>query len=459
VELQPVLDRLEQSADKIHKKTQVVDAGLSDLRLNALIRAAGEFITVNPITADTARSEADSEADKSANSQAIHVIPQFPWSAPNTRAALAGFTGMFLSTGNHDAGRAFLRYLAGYLHEGLIPSEFPEAGGKPLYLAADVSLWFINAVWEYFECTGDLQTTGTLLSCVEAIISAYRRGTELGIVCDADGLIASRAPMLATSWMDARVGDWVVTPRGGRPVELNALWYNAVRIASELCRKFERRFAADEMEQVAARISESFNRHFWNANLKCCFDVVDDHGSDPTIRPNQIFSLSLPHPVLAKEYWQPMLKTVFAELLTPMGLRTLSPHDPAYQGKYAGNVVSRERAQHQGSVYVWLLGPLARAYIRAFGSNDDSIARIAGWIAGPIGYAEGNGLGQICELFDGNAPHAHGGAVASALAVCEILRCHSELVLGISTRRPAVSPIKIDLDSPPISVKDTVGNS
>jgi len=237
---------------------------------------------------------------------------------------------------------------------------------------------------------------------------------------------------MATSWMDARVADWVVTPRQGRPVELNALWFNALKIAAQIAGRLGRETVKADWESLAARVKSAFNQRFWNDDLGCCFDVVEDHGNDPAIRPNQIFAISLPHPVLVAERHVLVVRKVVDALVTRFGVRTVAATDPSYQGRYEGNIVSRDRAQHQGSAYPWLFGPLAKAYLRAYGRNEVSISKIRQWIEPCLERIEGDGLGQIGELFDGSAPHRPGGALASALSTAELLRCYAEEVLGLS---------------------------
>jgi glycogen debranching enzyme len=238
--------------------------------------------------------------------------------------------------------------------------------------------------------------------------------------------------------MDAQLGDWIVTPRRGRTVELNALWFNALRLASTFATRLGNPTNALELADLAESVQSAFNRRFWNASLNCCFDVVDET-ADASVRPNQILAVSLAHPVLAAERQKLLIQTVLGDLLTPVGVRTLSPRDPAYQGRYSGNVVSRDRAQHQGCAFPWLLGHLATAYLRAYGRSTATVARVRSWLDGCLGYLRGDGVGQLCELFDGDAPHHPGGAIASALSVAEILRCYAQDVLGVAAT-VALSP-------------------
>jgi glycogen debranching enzyme len=240
--------------------------------------------------------------------------------------------------------------------------------------------------------------------------------------------------------MDAKVGDWVVTPRQGRPVSINALWYNALRVASDLHARFRNTDRADDLLFIAECLREAFNRRFWNQAHGCCYDVVEDHGYDPSIRPNQIFAVSLPYPVLDLARHAAVVERVQGELLTVTGLRTLSPKDPAYQGHYFGPQVTRDRAYHQGSVFPWLLGPFITAYLRVHGRGDAARQQVRSMLDGCITYMQTDGQGQLCELFDGNPPHEPGGALASARSVAEVLRAYVEDVLDLAPVSPKVEP-------------------
>jgi predicted glycogen debranching enzyme len=365
-----------------------------------------------------------------ASATPVAVMTHYPWSAPSGRGALISLPGLFLVPGRFSEARTLLESYVPLLDAGLMPSLFPENGGKPVYQGADVALWYINAAYHYILYTDDQPTGRRLLETLQQIIRHYSQGTKLGIATDADGLIKSSVPGLPTSWMDAQVVDWVVTPRPGRPVELNALWFNALRIVAELTARWGKPGAADEYRALAARVHVAFNRRFWNADRKCCYDVLEDHGPDAAIRPNQLFASSLPFPVLSLDRHAAALATITAELLTPFGIRTLSPRDPAYQGRYAGNVIARDRAYQQGSAYPWLLGPMVTATLRSQGANETNVARCRAMLEPCLKWLNTDGIGHLPELFDGDAPHHPGGALASAPAVAEILRCLSEDILG-----------------------------
>jgi glycogen debranching enzyme len=212
-------------------------------------------------------------------------------------------------------------------------------------------------------------------------------------------------------------------------VELNALWYNAVRIAADLSERFGSGEKSEELAELAKSIKTAFNNRFWNERNNCCYDVIDDHGYDPAVRPNQLLAISLPYPVLTADRFEPVLERVRSELLTPLGLRTLSPNDPAYQGHYSGNIVSRDRAYHNGSAFPWLLGPFVTAYLLVHGRGPGARSEAKEILQRCVDYLLKEGLGQLCELFDGDKPHRPGGAIASASSVAEVLRAYAQEVL------------------------------
>lgn len=381
------------------------------------------------------------------NQPTMRLLTGFPWASPSVRDALIAFAGVFLVTKDFAGAKSLLLSLATKLDHGLLPSGLPENGSDPVYRGADISLWFINALWQYLRYTGDEQTVSRLLDTAAEIVTEYRHGTLLGIATDADGLLETHAAGMGTTWMDAKIGDWVVTPRAGRPVELNALWYNALRVTAELCGRFGRTKQADDLRELASKTAASFNKKFWNADRGCCFDVIDDHGTDPSIRPNQLLAISLPFAVLAMERHPTLLEKIHRSLLTPFGLRTLAPDDPAYHGRYTGDVVSRDRALHQGSVFPWLLGHWVTAYLRVLGRGATTRREALKFLEPCLQHMQGPGLGHLCELFDGDAPHRPGGAIASAASVGELLRAYVEDILD---QAPAAlpTPVKIPQSVP-----------
>jgi predicted glycogen debranching enzyme len=386
----------------------------ADETISVLARAADQFVASIP----------NDSPDKG-----VAVVTQYPWSAPSGRLALIAFPGLFLATGRYAEARSLLLSYAKLLDGGLLPSEFPEDGSPPLYHGADVSLWFVYAVHQYLRYTGDAATVRReLYDALAMIVHYYLTGTRLGIAAGADGLISTSEPGIGTTWMDAGQGDSVVTPRAGKPVDLNALWFNCLRTVAELSEIFEEPRWAAELGELANSVKMSFNELFWNEAAGCCYDVITDAGPDPAVRPNQLLATSLPFPVLDLPRHEQVLRKVRDELLTPLGVRTLSPSDPHFQPRYAGNVPARDRAHYNGSVFPWLLGPLVTTHARVHGRGAQARAAAMDMLRGCLDHVAGDGLGQLCELFDGAPPHAPGGAVAAAAAVGEVLRAYVEHV-------------------------------
>lgn len=414
-------------------------------------RVAPQSVADDQILADLARAAEQFVAQvpgENGADPATAVIGQFPWAPPSGRAALAGFAGLFLATGRFAQGRALLLSMASKLDRGLLPSEFSEAGAAPVYQGADVSLWFVNAAYAYLRYTGDEATVSRhLLDPLLGVLVNYRRGTGLGIVADADGLLKTCEPGTPTTWMDAKVGDSVITPRQGRPVELNALWHNAVCTGAELATRFGRLAAADELGSLAYKVNIAFNRRFWNDPAQCCYDVVGDRGNDAAVRPNQLLALSLPFPVLAPDRHAGVLDRVMRDLCTPLGVRTLAPQDPAYNRRYAGNVIARDRSVHCGPAFPWLLGPLVTAYLRVHGRGEGARREAAALLQPCVDHLRADGVGQIPELFDGDAPQLPGGAIASALSVAEILRAYHEEVLDRVPAAPGCGCGAVDVQA------------
>lgn len=354
----------------------------------------------------------------------------YPWSAPDGRDAMINVPGLLLVTGKLAVARAVLDHFAGLCERGLMPSEFPTDGSAPRYRGADVSLWFINALWEYLKYSGDESAVGKFHPVVEQIIEHYQRGTGLGIKLDPEGLLVSGGAAIATTWMNAEPinGEGAITPRLGRAVEVNALWHNALRIAGELARRLRNPLRGEELYMLANRCRAAFNRRFWNETSGCCYDVVADDYSDGSIRPNQLLAISLAFPVLAPERHAAVLTRVREELLTPLGVRTLTRGDGKYCGRYIGSVSARDRAYHNGSVYPWLLGPFISAMVRVYGRTPAVIEQARAMLAPCLEHLNGQGCGQIHELFDGDAPHHAGGLTASARSIAEVLRVYAEEV-------------------------------
>ena len=410
----------------------VVASAATDSNLDALLRAADQFVV------------SSSDKTRTSPGRSINLMTQYPWSAPSARDALIGFAGLLLVPKRFHEAKVLLESLAEQTRDGQTPTEFQEDGSDPKAQGADTALWLINAVHQYLRYSGDQAgVRERLFESVLRIVRSYQAGIPaMGVTMDADGLLCSHLPGTATSWMNAKVGDWVITPRQGRTVELNALWYNAVRIAADLCERFDRKVWAAEMLRLAESIHHAFDRRFWNELAGCCFDVVTDRGADPSIRPNQIFAASLPYSVLSMHRHAAVVQKVREMLLTPMGVRTLAPSDPSYQGHYRGDVVQRDRAYHQGSAYPWLLAALADATVKTQHRSHASRSDARELLEGCLRHLKTTGLGQLPELFDGDAPHRPGGAIASARSVGEVLRAYVEDVLGFEPRSQLTETVR-----------------
>jgi predicted glycogen debranching enzyme len=348
------------------------------------------------------------------------VLAGFPWFTDWGRDTFIAMRGLLLTSGRLAAAEAILLEWANTLSEGMLPNRFPDYGSTPEYNAVDASLWFVVAVHDYLAAEHASDSTRTRLQqAVEAILTGYSRGTRFNIRADDDGLLRSGVPGVQLTWMDAKVGDWVVTPRIGKPVEVQALWINALRIAA--------RWNA-QWQEAAARASQAFQERFVDPATGALFDNVDvDHVAgaiDRSIRPNQIFAVGgLPFPLLEGPAARAVVDQVEAHLLTPLGLRTLAPSDPAYRGRYAGSVVERDGAYHQGTVWPWLIGPFVEAWLRVHQPDEGAKAQARTRFLAPlVEHLDHDGLDHICEVADGDAPHQPGGTPFQAWSMGELLR-------------------------------------
>ena len=350
------------------------------------------------------------------------VIAGYHWFADWGRDTMIALPGLTLVNGRWDIARNILAKFAAHVDKGMLPNRFPDAGEAPEYNTVDATLWFFEAVRSFLQYTGDYEFVRTKLYAVlQDIVEWHIRGTRYQIHVDDDGLLFSGEPGVQLTWMDAKVGDWVVTPRYGKPVEIQALWYNALRVMEQLAERFEEPNAKQQYRAIADRARTSFNELFWNEEAGCLFDVVNGAMRDASIRPNQVIAISLTNTMISKERSQRILRVVERELLTPRGLRTLSPSDPNYIGRYEGGPASRDGAYHQGTVWPWLMGPYITAYVKSFG-NEAGREFAATWLENFEPHLHEACLGQISEIFDGDAPHTPRGCVAQAWSVAELLR-------------------------------------
>ncbi len=363
------------------------------------------------------------------------VIAGYHWFSDWGRDTMIALPGLTLSTGKHDVARSILRTFARHVNQGMLPNRFPDAGEAPEYNTVDATLWFFEAARAFLTNTNDLEFVRTELYPVfEDIVSWHVRGTRFGIKVDPSGLLNSGEPGVQLTWMDAKAGDWVVTPRRGKPVEIQALWYNALCVMEDLARRVGDEAGQKRYRNMAAVANSAFNRLFWNEKENCLYDVVNDGTLDASIRPNQIFAVSLTHSMLSPERAKSVLEKVREHLLTPYGLRSLAPTDPQYCGRYEGDASSRDGAYHQGTVWPWLFGPFITAYVKVNGSSDAARRQAGEWLIHLKDHLTVGGLGQISEIFDGEPPHRPRGCIAQAWSVAEILRTYVEDVKGV---RPA----------------------
>jgi predicted glycogen debranching enzyme len=366
------------------------------------------------------------------------VIAGYHWFGDWGRDTMIALPGLTLATGNYELARSILQTFAKHVDQGMLPNRFPDAGEPAEYNTVDATLWFFEAARASLSYTHDLDFVCKELYPVFAdIIDWHARGTRYGIKVDDNGLLTSGELGVQLTWMDAKAGDWVVTPRRGKPVEIQALWYNALRIMKDLAGMIGDEAGEKRYHNMATVANVSFNRLFWNENTGCLYDVVNGGPPDDSIRPNQVFAVSLPHSMLSLERAKRVVATVQEHLLTPYGLRSLASTDPQYRGHYAGGPAERDGAYHQGTVWPWLLGPFITAYIKVNEGSEASRAKAQGWLYALQSHLADAGLGHISEIFDGDPPHRPRGCIAQAWSAAEIFRAYVEDVKGI---RPAAQP-------------------
>jgi predicted glycogen debranching enzyme len=328
--------------------------------------------------------------------------------------------GLTLTTGRQLEAGYLLRTFAHYVRDGLIPNLFPEGEKEGLYHTADATLWFFHALDTYLAFSRDRFTLRQVLPKLQDIVAHHLRGTRFGIGVDpCDGLLRQGAEGYQLTWMDAKVGDWVVTPRRGKAVEINALWYNALRLLENWLREEGNEPAARPLAAQAERARRSFNERFWYAAEGYLYDVVDGEGGDPACRPNQLLAISLPHPVLDPSRWKPVVDVATRRLLTPVGLRSLAPGHPDYKPKYFGDLRARDAAYHQGTVWAWLIGPYIDARLKVY---PDDLAGARHCLDGFVSHLSEACVGSISEVFDAEPPYTPRGCVAQAWSVAAVLR-------------------------------------
>ena len=420
-----VVDRETAFVQAKNSKKRVADliaqAGLpeDDDFGNALVVAADQFITKRESTGLTT------------------IMAGYPWFTDWGRDTMIAFTGLLLETKRFDEAREVLLSFAKYIKNGLIPNMFPDDGKEPLYNTADASLWYFNAVYNYLNYVDTDEAwkfvEEKIFPGLQEIMGAYRKGTLFSIGMDDDALMRAGSDLDQVTWMDVKVGGWVATPRHGKPVEINALWYNALMSMEAISRGIARRTHnkpenylayAGGCSQLAMWVKEAFCTEFWNEENGCLYDVISDDGKDATIRPNQIFAVSLPFTMLDPAMEKSIVNVVGERLYVELGIRSLDRDDPEYHGTYQGSLEKRDRAYHQGTAWGYLLGAYFESYLKVNGDSEETKSKIREMFK-PIEVHLFNGcIGSISEIFDGDEPHEARGCYAQAWSVGEILRIY-----------------------------------
>lgn len=356
------------------------------------------------------------------------VIAGYPWFGDWGRDTMIALPGLAIATGRLDTAAAILRTFAQHVSQGMLPNRFPDAGAEPEYNTVDATLWYVHAIQAFLDASGNEAFARELYPVIADIIDWHVRGTRHAIRVDAsDGLLFAGEPGVQLSWMDAKVGDWVVTPRIGKPVEINALWHRALQVAGGIAARLGDRAAARRYRAMAKRVANSFRQRFWYAEGGYLYDVVDGpegmagvggRTADPALRPNQLFAVSLPGDLLGPAQQRSIVDICALELYTPFGLRSLARSDRNYRGAYRGGPWERDGAYHQGTVWAWLLGPFVAAHYRVY--RDAATAR--SFLDGIAAHLRDAGLGSVSEIFDGDQPHLPAGCPAQAWSVAEVLR-------------------------------------
>lgn len=381
-----------------------------------LVIAADQFI-ITP----SSRLE-DAVRARAAGDEIRTIIAGYHWFTDWGRDTMISLEGLTLCTGRPLEARWILRTFNHYVKDGLIPNMFPEGQKAGLYHTADATLWFFHAIDRYVQTTEDRETLKVILPTLIDIIAHHIKGTHFGIGVDEhDGLLKQGAEGYQLTWMDAKVGDWVVTPRRGKAVEINALWYNALRLMEKWIKEEKGDSKALIYAEAAERAYKSFNEKFWNSQDGYLYDVIEgEKGNDPACRPNQLFAISLDYPVLERKHWKAVVDISEKRLLTPYGLRSLSPEHPDYKSHYDGDLRARDAAYHQGTVWAWLIGPFIDAWLKV---NPGKNVEARQFLKGFEKHMAEAGIGSISEVFDAIEPYTPRGCMAQAWSVAEVLRC------------------------------------
>ncbi len=381
-----------------------------------LVFAADQFI-ITP-----AGRVRDATRAKAQGAEIRTIIAGYHWFTDWGRDTMIGLEGLTLATGRHHEAAYILRTFAHYVRDGLIPNLFPDGSNEGLYHTADATLWFFHALERYRRASNDDELILELLPVMHSIIDKHVQGTHFGIGVDpADGLLRQGADGYQLTWMDAKVDGWVVTPRRGKAVEINALWYNALCLTAGWTEEVRGAGSANTYREMAVRARASFNARFWNQKTGYLFDVVDgENGDSPECRPNQLIAISVDNPVLDRDRWASVIEAAGSRLLTPYGLRSLAPGEPNYKEKYFGDLRARDAAYHQGTVWAWLIGPWIDAWLKL---HPDDRVGARRYLDGLVKHLGEYGIGSIAEIFDASEPYTPRGCIAQAWSVAEVLRC------------------------------------
>jgi len=400
-----------KKAEILRRRQLIHLANSQDETTEELVLAADQFIIV-PLhrIEDTVRAHAFGEEIRT-------IIAGYHWFTDWGRDTMISLEGLTLCTNRHQEARWILKTFAHYVKDGLIPNMFPEGQNEGIYNTADATLWFFHAIDRYRTLTADPLIAEELLPILEEIMRFHLKGTRFGIGMNpTDKLLQEGMEKYQLTWMDAKVGDWVVTPRRGKPVEINALWYNALKLMEEWVEGEKKAFYG----QLAQEVYISFNQRFWISEKGYLFDVIDgQNGNDASFRPNQIFAISLKHPVLDPVHWEPVINSVKDKLLTPFGLRTLEIEDPDFKPVYEGDLRSRDAAYHQGTVWPWLIGPFFDAWLRVYPHENEYASS---FLTALVDHLSDAGIGTISEIFDATPPYNPQGCMAQAWSIAETLR-------------------------------------
>lgn len=410
-----------------YEKDAFATAAAEMARFDALEKKAGYHDEL----AETLTIAADHFLAYRQSTGLMTVLAGLPWFTDWGRDTMIALTGLTLATGRYQDARDILTTFARYVHHGMVPNMFPDEGTAPLYNTADASMWYFYAVGKYLDYTGTPEDYAfvqeTIYPKLKEIIAAYEHGTDFSIYMEEDGLIHAGSGLDQVTWMDVRVGDWVATPRHGKPVEINALWYHALCLMEEWATRFGE--DGSHYAALAAHAKESFTKEFWNEKDGCLYDVVDGLEGDATLRPNQIYAVSLPHRMLDADKEKAIVDKVYEKLYAKTGLRSLSPDDKEYHPTYEGCLDKRDHAYHQGTSWGFLLGGFLTAYVHVYGTSKEVIKQADAMLDATREQFYHGCIGSIAEIFDGNEPHTSRGCYAQAWSVGEILRAYTEDIL------------------------------